>query len=49
MCSSSDIITEIENRGEIYDIVGCLRATIAALQLLVKETRKKEDTLKTQI
>jgi hypothetical protein len=47
VCSSSDIITEIETRGEFYDMVGRLRARKAVLPVLVKKTRKKEDSLKT--
>lgn len=47
VCSSSDIITEIETRGEFYDMVGCLRVRKTVLAVLVKKTRKKEDSLKT--
>jgi hypothetical protein len=47
VCSSSDIITEIETRGEFYDMVGRLRARKTVLAVLVKKTRKKADSLKT--
>lgn len=45
--SSSDIITEIETRGEFYDMVGSLRARKTVLAVLVKKARKKENSLKT--
>jgi hypothetical protein len=44
--SLSDI-TEIETRGEFYDMVGRWMARLTVLDVLVKKTRKKEDTLKT--
>ena len=47
VCSSSDIITEIETRGEFYDMVECLRARKTVLAVLVKKTRKKGDSLRT--
>lgn len=47
VCSSSDVITDIEKRGEFYDMVGRLRARKTVLAVLAKKARKKEDSLKT--
>jgi hypothetical protein len=46
VCSSSDNITEIETRGEFYDMLGRLMARKTVLAVLVKKTRKKENSLK---
>lgn len=39
VCSSSHFITEIETRGEFYDMVGRLRARKTVLAVLVMKTR----------
>lgn len=44
--SSSDV-TKIETRGEFHNMVGRWRARITVLEVSVKNSRKKEHTLKT--